>query len=338
MTLLHIHNGDAAAAIARKSTLAGEHFAWRESLISGPTPAGLSTAQWRLVRAQHLAQSYGVDEAECESSLRKQEAMLASASEYTEVVLWFEHDLFCQLHLLYLLDWFSRYVPGETTLSLICIGEFPGKANFRGLGELSPAELASLFPARTKVTPAQLTLAATAWQAYCDAEPFALKGLLAADTSPLPFLRPALAAHLARFPATRNGLGHVENRALQLVAEGINSFAELFARVSNSEAIYGFGDAQFWLALSRLITAPTPLLTISGLASGNALTAVVTRELIEHARLAVTDAGHSVRTGAIDFVALNGSDQWLGGVHLRDPRRLWRWHEASQTLVVDSRD
>jgi len=337
MALLHIHNGDAAAAIARKSPLAGEHFAWRESLVTGPTPAGLSAAEWRLIRAKHLAESYGVDEPECERSLAQQEAVLASASDYNEVVLWFEHDLFCQLHLLYLLDWFSRHDLGQATLSLICIGEFPEKENFRGLGELSPAELASLFPARTKVTPAQMTLAAMAWQAYCGADPSALKRILADDTAPLPFLRPALAAHLARFPATRNGLGHIENRALELVAEGVSGFSDLFARFSSSESIYGFGDAQFWLALSGLTLARTPLLTISGLTT-SAFPRALTREVIEHATLAVTDSGHSVRKGETDFVALNGSDQWLGGVHLDDPKRLWRWSEASQTLEVASRE
>src|SRR5882762_3827089 len=134
--MLHIHNGDSSADTAKQSSLPGEHFAFRESLITGPAPSGSSGEEWRRVRTAHLSESYGVDEGECEQSLLRQEEKLASFSEHDEVVLWFEHDLFCQLHLLYLLDWFSQQDLGKTKLSLICIGEFPGKENFRGLGEL----------------------------------------------------------------------------------------------------------------------------------------------------------------------------------------------------------
>ena len=92
--MLHIHNGDSSADTAKQSSLAGEHFAFRESLITGPTPSGLSGDEWRRVRAAHLSESYGVDEGECEQGLLRQEEKLASFSEHDEVVLWFEHDLF----------------------------------------------------------------------------------------------------------------------------------------------------------------------------------------------------------------------------------------------------
>src|SRR5688572_27998219 len=135
--MLHIHNGDASADTAKQSTLPGEHLAWRESLMTGPTPAGLSGREWRSLRAQHLSEAYGVDFKECEQELLDQEKKLASFGEHDEVVLWFEHDLFCQTNLLYLLNWFEQQDMGNTRLSLICIGEFPGKENFRGLGELN---------------------------------------------------------------------------------------------------------------------------------------------------------------------------------------------------------
>src|SRR5258705_2830960 len=130
--MLHIHNGDSSAGTAKQSSLPGEHVAWRESLITGPTPGGLSRSEWRSMRASHLSEAYGVDKQECEQELLRQEEALATFSDHDEVVLWFEHDLFCQLHLIYLLDWFSQRALGKTKLSLICIGEFPGKENFRG--------------------------------------------------------------------------------------------------------------------------------------------------------------------------------------------------------------
>jgi hypothetical protein len=101
LIMLHIHNGDSSANIARQSSLPGEHFAWREALIDGPTPAGIRGPEWLRLRAQHLTEFYGEDPGETETALRIQEEKLASYPEHDEVILWFEHDLFCQTNLIY---------------------------------------------------------------------------------------------------------------------------------------------------------------------------------------------------------------------------------------------
>jgi hypothetical protein len=58
--MLHIHNGDSTAVTAKKAVLPGEHFAWREALVCGPAPQGLSEEEFCRVRATHLASAYGV--------------------------------------------------------------------------------------------------------------------------------------------------------------------------------------------------------------------------------------------------------------------------------------
>jgi hypothetical protein len=329
--MLHIHNGDASANMAKQSSLAGEHLPWRESLITGSTPSGLSEDEWRNVRARHLSAAYVEDVQECERDLLRQAEALASFSEHDEVVLWFEHDLFCQLHLVYLLTWFSQRSLGNTKLSLICIGEFPGKENFRGLGELNPEQLASLFPTRQQVTTTQMSLAASAWCAYCSSDPTDIEKLLQTDSSALPFLEAALRAHLERFPSTRNGLGRIENRALEFIHDGLNSFSELFLRFGEAEPVYGFGDAQFWSALQRVTAANQPLLRIGGIESGSAQQPL-TQDIARNAKFELTDLGESVRNGEADFVTLNGIDLWLGGAYLHDREGLWRWNEQSQAI------
>jgi hypothetical protein len=343
--MLHLHNGDSSANTAQQSSLSGEHFAFREALIDGPTPAGLSRNDWRRLRAQHLSDSYGLDLAECERGLLAQEELLAHSVDQDEVVLWFEHDLFCQVHLVHLLDWFAatvgarhtvRLPAGQTSepmaakLSLVCIGEFPGKPNFRGLGELNSEELASLFPARQLVTEQQLKLGKAAWQAYCSNDPTAIEALLNEDTSTLPFLRAALQAHLRRFPAIENGLGRIENRALQFIDEGADGFSDLFQRFSDAEPVYGLGDAQFWLALKRMIVAVEPLVA-SDIPSAS-LDQPLTAEIARKAKFRLTPAGVAVLNNEVDFVTLNGIDQWLGGVHLEISGRTWRWDEESRQL------
>ncbi|HEY0430979.1 MAG TPA: hypothetical protein VGC61_04150 [Pyrinomonadaceae bacterium] len=330
--MLHIHNGDCSADTARKASLPGEHLAWRESLITGPTPAGVPQDEWLKLRARHLSEGFRADLQACERDLLRQEEVLRTFARHDEVVLWFEHDLFCQLHLIYLLNWFAtEHATAKTRLSLICIDEFPGKENFRGLGELSCAELASLFPGRSEVTETQLRVAGSAWGAYSSPDPTAIEKLLDADTSSLPFLDAALRAHLQRFPATTNGLGRVESSALGLVRQGHGSFVDVFAKFGATEPVYGFGDAQLWLVLRRLSSTNQPLLKIAG-TEDSAESETLTPEIARGARLALTDLGESVLDGEADFVTLNGIDLWLGGAYLHGGEGLWRWNEQSRRL------
>ncbi|HKO61895.1 MAG TPA: hypothetical protein VJV03_12105 [Pyrinomonadaceae bacterium] len=320
--ILHIHNGDASADVAKQSSVPGEHFAWREALIDGPAPNNVNDDEWRRLRAQHLSEAYGDDQAEIERELRTQEQKLASFTNYDEVVLWFEHDLFCQVHLIYLLNWFAQRDLERTKLNLICAGSFPGRENFRGLGELSPEELSSLFPSRQTVTREQLDLAIRAWHAYRSTDPRDVESIVQSVTSALPFLDPALRAHLLRFPSTNNGLGRIENRGLQLVESGLNNFSDLFKRFGDLEPTYGLGDAQFRQSLHSLAEANQPLLlNVNG--DG------ISRE----AAFEITDLGRAVLRGDGDFVILNGIERWLGGVHLSDERNLWRWDEKAEKIV-----
>lgn len=326
--MLHIHNGDSSADTLKKSDLPGEHFAFREALIDGPTPLDLAGEEWRKLRAHHLADFYDLEE-KTEFELLTQEQKLASFAEHEEVILWFEHDLFCQTNLLYLLNWFANRDLGNTTLSLICLGEFPGLPNFRGLGELNVEQMASLFDGRHEVSAEENRLATDAWQAYCSPDPTAIEKLIASDTSAMPFLKPALQLHLERFPFVRNGLGRIQNRGLEFIHGGLQQFVDLFPRFGKAEPVYGLGDAQFWIALRRMSDAREPLLRIR---NGEGTNLKLFPEKIHQSSFDITTTGESVLKGEADFVELNGVDQWLGGVHLIGTRDLWRWDEQNRRL------
>ena len=326
--MLHIHNGDSTAGTARKADLPGEHLAWREALVCGPTPSGLSDDDFKQVRARHLSQAYGIEGEDCEKELREQQEALARFVDHEEVVLWFEHDLFCQVHLSYLLNWFAQSELAQTKLSLISIDNFPGIDDFRGLGQLNEAQLASLFPQRRKISSAQLILGSKAWQAYSSSDPSEIESLLAEDTAALPFLKSALFKHLARFPSMRNGLGRDGSLCLDLVADGQTEFKSLLLAFGNREPLYGFGDAQVFLELKRLGNGPHPLLTITN--DGN-LAAMDSGQLLRTS-FQITDQGKAVLNGDEDSVRLNGIDLWLGGVHLQGTEAAWRWDEDHQRL------
>ncbi len=324
--MLHIHNGDSTAGTLREAGFAGEHFAFRESLASGPTPQGLSKDEWLTMRANDLAEDTELDFSAIKHELAGMYTTLVNLSSHEEVILWFEHDLFCQINLVYLLDHFARQGTGSARLSLICIGEFPGRPNFRGLGELTAAQLASLFDTRHEVNAAELSLAQRAWETYCSPDPHNIVKLLAEDTSALSFLRGALEQHLARFPSVRNGLGRAENKLLGFIADGINKFGSLCPAFFNAEPAYGLGDSQIWDDLKRMAKAEQPLIELEAPADTTGAAAQV------QTACSITETGRRVLAGQADFIELNGIDLWLGGVHLRADH-VFRWDEQQQALI-----
>jgi hypothetical protein len=327
--MLHIANGDSIAGTLAQSSLPGEKVAFREDLTSGPTPAGLSTKEWIRLRAEFLKQECEPPARDCLQGLTDQQAALESHWRDGETVLWFGHDLNCQIHLINVLNLFNRLGPKANNVSLICIGEFPGIDRFICLGQLDAPKLESLFDSRREVTERELGLAARAWSAYSSNDPSDIEALLNIDTSALPFLAGALRLHLARFPSQRNGLGLIENWALQELSSGSQKFAPLFARFMSQYPAYGLGDAQFCDVLNRLADCPEPLIRITGVPTGS-----ITESLgWDPVSAEITAVGLQVLAAEKDFVGLNGIDLWLGGVHLQSGKNDWRLDDETGKLV-----
>jgi hypothetical protein len=158
------------------------------------------------------------------------------------VILWFEHDLFDQLSLIQVLTWIRGRVPAAKTVSLVCIGSFPGRPAFKGLGELEPDELASLVETRRPVSEAQYALAARAWDAFRAADPEGLDRLWRSDLQALPFLAAALRRFLEEYPWMRDGLSRSERRLLELADPGPTTLIEAFPRMQEGEKAYYITD------------------------------------------------------------------------------------------------
>lgn len=289
--MLHLTNGDTAADVIRRTGVTGEIVPWRDVLHEGPVPAGLSLEGMADVRARFLAAWSGRPFAEIFANLSARNATLRGARR---VVLWFEHDLYDQLQLLQILA--TLAVQPETRAELICINTFPGVEPFLGLGQLSPAQLATLWSQRRPVSAAQLTLGARAWNAFCSPDPSAVRKLLDGDLMALPFLRDALERFLEERPAPPTGLGRTEKQLLAAAQTGHQTFAEIFRANQGQEAAPFMGDTTVKSRLEALIHARTPL---------------ITRE-----PCSLTPAGQRVLAGEADARKLNGIDRWFGGVHL----------------------
>lgn len=315
--MLHITNGDSVVGTFRQVRFPGAYLSWRDVLHDGPVPQTDSLSELSDVRAQALAGFGWGDYEDMRSGFAARDKVLEESGKHEEIVLWFEHDLYDQLQLLQLLDWFSSNSNGSKKLSLIQINSYPGVKPFYGLGQLSGTQLARLFPMRTAVTSEHLAAASEAWRAFRDPEPASLLQLVAQQKSrAMPFLAPALLRFLQEYPWTTDGLSRTERQILQAVGTRRRKRQEIYLE-SRKQEDSPWGDASVYLRVNGLAAGPNPALVE-----------------VQKNEYAVTDAGQKLLDGKADWSALSGGiDRWLGGVHLNGQQPQWRWDDAQKMLV-----
>lgn len=322
----HIMNGDAAADRLRGSGLGETMVVWTDILHEGPTPIGTSPQEWRRARAEHLS-SMGFGEVEpIEKCMREADSALANPNDGRERVFWFEHDLYDQLLLIRHLHWLSQH-DMETckSISLICIGEFPGIDRFIGLGQLESDQIASLLDTRLPIEQEHVRLGSAVWQDFCHADPMKIARWLTQDTSALPYLKPAIHRHLQQYPSRFNGMGKTEQFVLESLQDQPKTAGKLFAESQARETSPFLGDAVVYHYIQRLANESKPAVKLLE----------PTLKVGATTEIAITDFGLRLLSGNEDRVRTNGINRWFGGVKLIGQEAVWRWDEAGGDLTQE---
>jgi hypothetical protein len=320
---LHIANGTCTTRLIEAAGLPGARSIWADALYDGPVPGDLGDEALIDVRARHLAAEDG-SYPDAVAELRRWRSALEDAGD-NEIVLWFEHDLFDQLNLIQILSWIRERLPPAHSVSLVCLDSLSGRPEFRGLGELTPAELAPLLDARRPVTGEQYDMAQRAWQAFRQPTPIELDKVRRASTAALPDLVLALLRLLEEYPSARDGLSRTERRLLQLANEGSIDLATAWRLVQQGDRAYHITDRSLAAMVRELSEMSPPLLVVDrNPATGSSM---------QQATIATSGSGRAVMRGEADRVAMCGIDRWLGGVHLQGHRDVWRWDEERQQIM-----
>src|SRR3954463_14555415 len=328
---LHVANGTSVTTTLETAGVSGIKSIWADPLHEGPVPAGLNDDELLEVRRQYLGELFGRSTATGDdpsrdpvNDMRQWRAAIARHDSYDELVLWFEHDLFDQLNLIQLLTWIREHVPRATPVSLVCIDSFPGRPDFKGLGELTPGELAPLLDEREPVTDDHYTRARTAWLAFREPNPEALNALQHEETPALPYLAQAITRFLQEYPWTGDGLSRTERRVISLAADDPIALSAAFPRMGEGDRFYTITDLALLATVETLATTSPPLLTVDvSHTSGHPFRRVVS----------ATDTGRSALAGRLDRVVASGIDRWLGGVHLYGRSAPWRWDDTRGSVV-----
>jgi len=300
-----------------QADIPGDYLPWRDVLHDGPVPADLSFEQLSDLRADFIiAQGWGEPE-NIKHSFNERDARLKSFRQYKKVLLWFEHDLYDQLQILQILDWFSGQELADVTLAMICTKQY--------LGMCTPDEMTALLQYEEPLTQKHLLLAKQAWAAFREPTPGQWLALLDQDTSALPFLRDAVLCVLQEYPTASDGLGRTARMALQIIADGETNLWKVFERYQDTEEKRFMGDYSFWMILNQMVTSTPPCLYLP---EGGELKPPVHR----HKAIEITQTGRDLLAGKLNWLELHPIDQWIGGVHLT-PDNLWHWDEEKQNFV-----
>jgi hypothetical protein len=302
--VLIVTNGTAAVTALERAGIPGEKLPWDDVLHDGPVPGALDLTTLSTVRSRFIADCGWGAFGEVREHFRRRDTRLKRSHDEDEVVLWFEHDLYDQLQLLQLLDWFGPPHRRPTRLSVVCHARF--------VSLCSDDQLRRDFETRTAVTDAQLGLGADAWVAVRAPTPESVIDIVNGDTDALPFLRPSLMRFLEEMPG-RDGLARSERQLLAAVADGATTVQEAFARSQEYENPRYLGDASFTRYADRLAQGLAPLLRQDG------------------GRITLTEVGRAVLEDREDRIRCNGLHRWWGGVRLVG-ESLWRWDADRQAL------
>ena len=325
---LHLRCGYDIIPQLREAGLPGRMARWDDPLCEGPLREWPDDAARRAERAFWLAGRYEEPESVVRQNLEAADRALLSGADEDEVVLWFEHDLFDQAILVFLLHRLAELAPERTTL--ICIDSFPGVPAFIGLGQLNRSQLAELYPGRRPISAEQFALARRAWGLLATGDPEGLWALGAERSLELPFLGMALRRYLAELPSVRNGLSQTESLGLQSIGAGADTPGHAFVAVQRFERHPWQGDAMFYATLRGLADGPYPLLSAGGM--GGRLPRL-RDATFPNTRLELTPDGRAVLTGRIDWCRLAQRPRRLGGIPIEAAEPAWRWDEEAERPV-----
>jgi SAM-dependent methyltransferase len=315
-SILHITSGDIAGDIIAKSGIEGEVFVWHDIHYEGPRKPGWPDEETLLARARFIEETSGGGLAReyVLEALRNQYSKLESAGQYEKIVLWLDACLFDQSMLCHILMCL-RHLNIEKA-DLLCIDSFPGIEPYNGLGQLSPEQLASMYPLRKPVTEEQFLYAERVDRAFVLQDQAVFKELADCTKAPLPWVPAAVKRWMEEQPDESTGLSRLETLALQAVRSGCETPSEIYAFVSARETPPQFwGDTTLWSRINDLADRNPPLVEIDG----------------PMARLPQWDGIADLELFRVYLIAnepMNGT--YVHGYHARENRRL---HDQAGTLV-----
>lgn len=246
---LHITNGDVLTNYLQELNIEGDIITWQEMLCEGPTVEQVYSDEFSQLRKSFFNEFYDIDLdiSEIKTALDK----LNHTENYSEIVLWFEYDLFCHINMVAVISLIQQKKI-QLPLYLVCSGKVDRNKNLKGLTELNSGQLLKHYRDKIELQPEDIDIATTVWGIYCGKDHNLLKPFIVKKSS-FKYLSNCLKAHLERFPETKDGLNVMERNILEIVRDTpIKSKHHLLGYALNYQGYYGYGDLQISRIMEKL--------------------------------------------------------------------------------------
>jgi hypothetical protein len=234
----HILNGD---ALAEKfpAALNGKRIVCRECLVDGPLEGDSPGAFWQ-TRAQYLSDN-DEEMQQYYTGVRDELEQLLHLPEQARVALWFEHDLFCQANMWFVLSLLKQ---AERPYRIMIVYPYIDDElqRWKGFGIAGEDSLAAAWHNKLHLGAGDMELGAQLWEAFRSNDHQRLASLSQTRNPCFPYLREVCEAHLQRFPAEGE-----KSRPEQTVADILQThpgapFYTVFHEFFRQDGIYGFSD------------------------------------------------------------------------------------------------
>ncbi len=232
----HILNGDSLKEQFPKQ-IPGVILVARECFVDGNVRSTTLEELFE-VRAAFIAQFYGDYSVEdyYANSVSEFEK-IRKIPDGSEINLWFEDDLFCQVNF-----WFTVHLILNNVKDCNVFLVRPAIHTQYGFGGLDASGLIAAYGQKTPIT--ELDRIAGLWSSYQNDEVEELVNVANELEKEYPFIQHAVAAHVDRIP-TENGPGRPVQTLIDIMNDlQTDSFEPVFKEFNKRESIYGFGDLQ----------------------------------------------------------------------------------------------
>ena len=231
----HILNGDLLKQQFPEN-IEGDIIVTRECFVEGNVK-GNGLDELFASRAKFLSQNYGGTEQGYYDKVVSEFQKIKNINEDSDINLWFEDDLFCQVNFWFVAHLITKIIHNPTVYLVR-----PESRNQYGFGGLNHSELISIYRKRGHLI--ELDKIASLWEFYQNDNTEKLIGTVRKLESIYPFLLPAIEAHIERKPNNESPGRPIQSLIAIIKDLETEEFGPVFKEFNKRESIYGFGDLQ----------------------------------------------------------------------------------------------
>jgi hypothetical protein len=239
-TIFNITNGDYLADQLKETSIAGEVIICREALVTGPLQAENLDNLWK-IRSEHIEKDYNSSQESYYIKVVPEFEKILKIPEGSEVNLWFEDDLFCQVNMWFCLSLLSN----NKGLKIYRI--FPKamkENNWEGFSVAENSDLEESLQLRILFEEKDIQLGLNFWKAYQNQDIKSLEKLSDNQSDCFHFLKEVIDTYININP---------EIFIRNLIEKGITDFQLIFEKFRDELGIFGFGDLQVKMIIDKIL-------------------------------------------------------------------------------------